>query len=254
MLRIAALGSGSRGNAFLIEDDTTCVMLDCGFSAQEATKRLQRLDREPADISAILVTHEHQDHAGGVGVFARRYDVPVWATAGTAAVARWGDIEVINQVQAGEAWALGELTIVPFRLSHDAREPVQYAVRKAQLQVGILTDTGTLNPEAMAVLPECDGLILEANHDLGMLQSGPYPPRLKQRVGGSYGHLSNAQARAALGGLSPGRLQFVVAAHLSEKNNHPARVTEQLAGPCARLGVPLHLADQDQGLAWMTLE
>ncbi len=254
MLQIAALGSGSRGNAFVVRAQGTTILVDCGFSAQETTRRLQLIDCDPHQLSAIFVTHEHQDHSGGVGVVSRRYALPVWATGGTSRQSRWGAVAQFNRVSAGSVVQVGALTIESFQLVHDASEPVQFIVGHGDRRIGILTDTGTLNAEAMQMAHRCDGLVLEANHDAGMLRDGPYPPSLKRRVGGQYGHLSNSQARAVLASLTPGRLQWIAAAHLSEQNNKPELVVDQLKPQSERLGARLVVAHQERGLAWQTVK
>lgn len=248
-MRFASLGSGSRGNATVVEQGSTLLLIDCGFSLRETERRLLRLGCEPARVSALLVTHEHGDHIGGVARFARRYRVPVWFSAGTRAGCR----ETIATAQVfgtHSPFAIGDIEVTPFPVPHDAREPAQFVFGNGAHRLGHLTDTGSLTPHIETQLSGCDALLLECNHDRTMLANGPYPPVLKARVGGDYGHLSNAQAAMLLGRLDCSRLQHIVAAHLSEKNNLP-----QLAGGAlaAALGCSqdwIGIAGQDDGLGW----
>ena len=252
-MRFASLGSGSRGNAMLVEAGSTCLMVDCGFSITETEKRLARLGRCPQDLAAILVTHEHGDHLRGVAPFARRHGIPVWMTHGTAAALPSDTAVKQLQTIAGYGdFRVGDLHIQPYPVPHDAREPCQFLFRSDHHRLGLLTDCGSLTPHILATLQGCDALVLEFNHDPQMLAAGSYPPALKRRVGGDYGHLNNFQARRLLDQLELGPLQHLVAAHLSEKNNAPERVREQLE----TLGDSLEysLACQDGGFAWRSLE
>ncbi len=249
-MRFASLGSGSRGNATLVESGSTCVMVDCGFSCAEVEKRLARLKRTPADIDAILVTHEHTDHIGGVGRLARKYGIPVWATAGTLSAGQGGDIAYPNTFNCHRPFVIGALEVRPFPVPHDAREPCQFVFGDGRARLGMLTDIGSLTPHVVRSLDAVDALILEFNHDTGMLADGPYPPRLKQRVGGDFGHLNNAQAAGLLQRLDRSRLRRLVAAHLSEKNNHPDRVRDVLDDTLAGDACEVVIACQEQGFDW----
>lgn len=251
-MRFAALGSGSRGNALLVEAGQTLLLVDCGFSLRETERRLQRLDRCAEQISAILVTHEHSDHASGVALLSRRHRIPVWSTAGTRA-ACGPDLAHAQVFSSHESFVLGDLEVHPFPVPHDAREPVQFVFHDGRCRLGQLTDTGTLTPHIEAQLAACDGLLLECNHDRAMLAQGPYPPPLKARVGGDYGHLSNEQAARLLGRLDGSRLQHVVAAHLSEKNNTPVLARQALGAALGCGAEWIGLAGQDDGLAWHEL-
>lgn len=248
-MRFASLGSGSRGNGTLVEAGATCVLVDCGFSVAEAARRLQRLGREPDTLAGILVTHEHGDHISGVGRLARRYGIPVWMTAGTLAAYRdeRAGVEVFN---GHEAFAIGDLEVHPFPVPHDAREPCQFVFGDGARRVGVLTDTGAPTDHILRCLDGCDALLIECNHDADMLANGHYPPALKARVGGRFGHLSNAQAAELMGRLDSRRLQHVAAAHLSDKNNTAERARNALAGALACDAQWIAVADQEQGLDW----
>lgn len=251
-MRFASLGSGSRGNATLIEQGDTLLLVDCGFSLRETERRLLRLGRDPAQVGAILVTHEHGDHICGVALFARRYKVPVWLSAGTRSACR-DEIPGAVVFNSHAPFAVGDLEITPFPVPHDAREPAQFVFGNGAHRLGLLTDTGSLTPHIEQQLTGCDALLLESNHDRTMLANGIYPPVLKARVGGDYGHLSNDQAAALLRRIDCSRLQHIVAAHLSDKNNTP-----QLAGAALSAALDcsqewIGIAGQDDGLGWREL-
>ena len=259
-MRFASLGSGSRGNGTLIEQGKTCVLVDCGFSAREAEKRLERLGKSASDITAILVTHEHSDHISGVGPLARKYDLPVWATSGTffadrqAArdnyAERVGEGVEINTICSHTAIVIGDIEIQPFPVPHDAREPSQFVFYNGDKQLGLLTDVGSYTPHIEEQLSGCDALILECNHDKQMLAQGEYPPSLKQRVGGSLGHLNNMQAADILSRLDTSKLNCLVAAHLSEKHNTPSMAQQALADALGCETDWISVAYQQTGLDW----
>ena len=251
-LRFAWLGSGSRGNAALIEANGTCVMLDCGLGLKETEARLARLGREPSDVDAILVTHEHSDHIGGVARLAGRHGIPVRCTAGTARGFRTPPPDV-DLISAHEAFSIGALRVEPMPVPPDAREPCQFVFTDGASRLAILTDLGRPTPHVVASLAGCDALAIECNHDAGMLAAGPYPAVLKRRVGGDLGHLSNDQAAEIVAGLDAGRLKHVIAVHLSEKNNTPALALAALAGALGCRPGDVEAAGQDDGLEWRSV-
>lgn len=249
-MRFASLGSGSRGNATLVEAGTTRVLVDCGFSVRETERRLARLGTAAGDLAALLVTHEHGDHIRGVPALARKYRLPVWLTRGTWHVLRDRDLPEVHHCDGHQAFAIGDLHIAPFTVPHDAREPCQYVFGDGARRLGVITDTGRLTPHIVTCLDRCDALVLECNHDTRMLAEGPYPAALKHRVGGPLGHLSNCQAAALLGELDTSRLQHLVAAHLSDKNNRPALAREALGRALGCAGDWIAVAGQEEGLGW----
>ena len=250
-MRFASLGSGSRGNATLIEAGQTRLLLDNGFAAREAELRLAALEVDPGSINAILVTHEHQDHIRGVGAFARRYRLPVYMTHGTFRQNRCGELAECHFISGHQpTFSIGDIAVQPFTVPHDASEPVQYRFSHGDGALGILTDTGMATPHIMEILAGCDALVLETNHDVTMLASGPYPPSLQRRVGGGHGHLNNHQAAAILKGLDYQRLQHVVAAHLSEKNNSAERVEQTLLEVAPEIEDRLAFTHQDRTSDW----
>jgi len=252
-MRFASLGSGSRGNATLVEYRGTLVMIDCGFSCRETERRMARLGRDPRDLTALLVTHEHGDHVRGVAPLARKYGFPVWLTHGTRCMLGDAEMPGVRHFDASAPIDIGDLRLHPFTVPHDAREPCQFTVEADSGRLGLLTDTGRLTPHILASLDACDALLLECNHDADMLAGGPYSPSLKRRVGGALGHLSNAQAAELLRQLDSSRLQHLVAAHLSEKNNQPELARAALAEAVNCEPDWIGVAGQDAGLDWRSL-
>ena len=250
-MRFASLGSGSRGNATVVQAGNTLLLVDCGYPVGELERRLERLGVAASQLHAILVTHEHADHIKGVGALARRYGTPVWMTDGTLAAARCGalpDLRLFTPHCSG--FTIGGLDVLPFPVPHDAREPVQFVLRCNGRRLGMLTDTGSITPHIVERLKDCDALVLECNHDRQMLAEGPYPPQLRARVGGDFGHLSNTQAAGLLQRLDLERLQWLTAAHLSEKNNTPVLAYDALTAVSSSLESRLVLASQDKGTPW----
>jgi len=252
-MRFALLGSGSRGNAALICSGATRVLLDCGLGLAEVRRRLARLQVDAAELDAIVVTHEHGDHLGGVGPLARRFGLPVWMTPGTFSVWRDPVPAQVRLFNPHETFEIGNLRVQPYPVPHDAREPCQYVFGDGRHRLGVLSDAGSVTAHMRATLDACDALLLEFNHDAEMLAAGPYPDSLKQRVGGAYGHLSNAQAAALLNVLDCSRLQQLVLTHLSETNNTPQRALAAASAALSRLPPLLACADQDAGLDWCEL-
>lgn len=252
-MRFAMLGSGSKGNATLVEAGGTRILIDCGFTLADTEQRLLRLGVEPATLDAILVTHEHSDHLSGVGRLARRHRIPVWMTHGSYAA--WKDREVPHSLRFSphQSFRIGALGIEPYPVPHDAREPCQYVIRAGDLRLGVLSDAGHVTPHMRDVLADCDGLLLECNHDPEMLRDGPYPPTLKLRVGSARGHLSNQQAAGLLRGYAASRLQHLVLTHLSETNNTPELARGTVVEALQDDPPWLVCADQDDGLAWREL-
>ena len=248
-MEFCSLGSGSAGNALLVRTRNACLMLDCGFGPRELEKRLATRGMHPCDINAIVVTHEHSDHVGGVAAVARRFGIPVFATAGTAKASRL-EQHGFTLLESERPVSVADIEVLPVTVPHDAREPCQFVFGHAGRRLGVLTDLGHVSKLVRDHFSSCDALVLECNHDEQMLEEGPYPYPLKRRVGGNHGHLSNAQAAGLLAGAELGALQHLVAAHLSEQNNHPSKAREALS---AVLGHErgLQVADQVSGFGWL---
>lgn len=250
-MRFASLGSGSRGNATLIEHAGTRLLLDCGFAARETERRLRQLQVEPDTLDAILVTHEHQDHIRGVGPLARRYRLPVWITHGTYRRERCGELPDCRLIHSHQpSFEIGAIGVQPYPVPHDAREPVQYVFSAGPHRLGILTDSGMITPHIEQVLEGCSALLLEFNHDSVMLANGPYPPALQRRVGGRLGHLNNEQSLELLATLDHAGLQRLVVGHVSEKNNHPQRVRDCILSKMPHLESRLSLTSQAEVSPW----
>lgn len=254
-MKFASLGSGSEGNSLLISTRSgttrTTVMLDCGFAVRETERRLARLQLMPDDISGIIVTHEHQDHIGGVFKLARRYCIPVWLTFGTyQAVQNHYDGVSLHFCRDAERFVIGDMELMSYTVPHDAREPVQYIAYDGNRKLGVLTDAGHATEHMMAALGGCNALMLECNHDRQMLKNSHYPESLKRRIGGDYGHLSNEAAAEILAGMDRTQLTRVVGAHLSLKNNTPELALAALM-PVVQGTVALTMACQEAGFDWV---
>ncbi len=243
----------------LAEVGKSRVLLDCGLGPRETARRLARLDVSPSNITGIIVTHEHDDHVGGVFAFAARHRLPVWITHGTwraaLAAGKGGqDSGVsVNLVDGRTAFSVGDIQVQPFTVPHDAREPVQYVVSDGAFRLGVLTDIGASTPHVEAVLSGCDALVLECNHDLEMLHNSGYPKWLRERISGPFGHLDNGQAASLLASIDRSRLKHVIGAHLSEQNNSPDRARDALAGALGCEASWVGLATQQDGFDWREL-
>jgi phosphoribosyl 1,2-cyclic phosphodiesterase len=253
-MRFASLGSGSAGNALVVEVAKTRLMLDCGFSVKETLFRLARLNLVPSDLDGIVITHEHDDHAGGAFKFAAKYKIPVWLTYGTLKmVPRYfpnqHDLQ-LNVIDSHFAFNIADIHIQPYPVPHDAREPIQCIFSDGQYSLGVLTDVGRSTPHIEEKLSGCNALVLECNHDAEMLQAGPYSWSLKKRVGGNWGHLENSDTASLLARLDNSRLQHLVAAHLSAKNNTPQLAKMALAQVLGCEPDWIGVADQFTGVDW----
>jgi len=253
-MEFAMAGSGSRGNATVIRAGDTTLMVDCGFSFTEIKRRLERLEMSVDDLDAILVTHEHGDHVSGVARLAARMRIPVYASAGTArASARRRHFDGAKTFDSHARFSIKDIEITPIIVPHDAAEPTQFLFTDGARYMAIMTDIGHATSFVTESLGKLDALILESNHDAGMLARGPYPPMLKERVGGAYGHLSNAQTAELLCRLDLSKLHTLALAHLSEKNNRRDLARESVV---SALDCPpdwVQIAGQDEGLPWHSL-
>jgi phosphoribosyl 1,2-cyclic phosphodiesterase len=249
-LSVCVLASGSKGNAIYISDGRTNLLFDAGLSGREIQKRMQEAGLSAADLHGVVVSHEHSDHVRGVGILARRYHLPVYISASTAAAAapQLGRVEDLRTIRIGATFNVDGLQIHPFSTSHDAQDPAGFTISRNGCKIGIATDLGIATGMVRHHLTACDLLVLEANHDPHMLAEGPYPWPLKQRIKGRNGHLSNEASRDLLAELKHSGLCHVILAHLSETNNTPAKAREAFerlmceAIPHAKL----HVAAQDR--------
>lgn len=253
-MRFASLGSGSRGNATLIEAGATRLLVDCGLGAREAERRLALLGVAPAELRAILLTHEHSDHVRGVLPLATRYGLEVWSTPGTWRGLGAPELPGLRLFTPHNGLLhVGDLRLIPFPVPHDAREPAQLVVEHAGTRLGVLTDAGSVSAHARALLAECDALVLECNHDAELLRAGPYPPSVQARVAGHFGHLSNDQAAGLIDQIPHQRLRHLLIAHVSAKNNRPELARDALLQVSAELAPRLTLAEQDRPTGWLGL-
>lgn len=249
--RLVVLGSGSAGNSYAITDGVTTVLVDCGFSAREVSRRLSLAHLDAASVEAVFVTHEHGDHLRGLEVFCRRHatGAMVFASDGTRRASGLDMLAAdVASVRAGETVVVGTLEVRAFRTSHDAAEPLGYRVACSGHAVGIATDTGVITAEALEALMGCEVVGLESNHDLEMLANGPYPPYLKRRIRSEIGHLSNGDAADAIEQLAHDGLRHVVALHRSHTNNTTRLAGARLRARLDRIGlerVPVTVAAQD---------
>lgn len=251
-MRFASLGSGSKGNATVVDCGKSRFLVDCGFSIRETERRLQRLELTPADISAVLVTHEHTDHLRGVLPLAKKYNIQVVMTAGTSKVLKSPHAS-LTLIDSHSPFECDGVMITPVSVPHDAREPVQYIFSSHGLRLGVLTDIGSITSHVVDEYSGCDGLLLECNHDLQMLLSGTYPQALKQRISSPWGHLSNDQSLALLESLDLRRMQHLVVGHISQQNNALDIVQELMQEIDSRLP-SVHYACQEEGFDWLELK
>lgn len=255
MLRFRSLASGSSGNATLIEArcgaQTNRLLVDCGLGRRALEAALAAAGCAPGELDAVFVTHEHGDHTGCVQWLVQHHRIPLWTSEGT-----WRGMgcpefgPTLRIARSGIDFGIGALSCRPFAVPHDAREPLQIRCSDGQSHLGIVTDLGHVPESVLQALDGCTALLLESNHDTEMLARSSYPPFLKRRVGGDFGHLSNLQAAAALAAWHHPRLGVVVAAHLSERNNHPALAQSHLAQSCGCTPSEIAVAAPRRGTDW----
>lgn len=262
-MRMTILASGSRGNATVLSSSNSSILVDAGISCKETLKRMKAAGEDPQKLTAILISHEHNDHVTGLEVLARKLRVPVYITEATYHVWRRSTrdsegkpvkLERLEHFCAGRSFSIGDITVNPFTTPHDAVDPCGFTFRADGIKFGIVTDLGYMSANVKDALRGCDGLMIESNHDLEMLRSGPYPWMVKQRIMNKKGHLSNTALAEFFEHDYDARAEFLVLAHISEHNNHPELVREtaykalggrmNLFQSCA-----LSLARQDQPMA-----
>ncbi|MBU5676366.1 MBL fold metallo-hydrolase [Alkaliphilus sp. MSJ-5] len=220
-----SLASGSSGNCHLINDGKKFLLIDAGLSGKQIENKLKEVDVDPQNLSAILVSHEHSDHICGVGILSRRYNIPIYANDGTWAgmERKIGNIkkENIKCFTSNENFSIGDFNIKPYRISHDANEPVGFSIEKDSIKISIATDLGYISEDIMEEIGGSNLVILESNHDEEMLKAGSYPYSLKRRILSNSGHLSNEAAGNAIVDLVSRNVRSILLAHLSRENNFP---------------------------------
>lgn len=257
-MRFTSLGSGSKGNSLLVSTKegltSTTIMVDCGFGVRDIAQRLKRVGFEPADLSAILVTHEHGDHAGSALTLAKRYQIPLWMSYGTfqSLGKDFSGVE-LNFCRDGDSFPVNDLQIDAFTVSHDAREPLQFSVNDGRVRFGMLTDTGQVTPHISNALQGCDALMIECNYDKQMLEKSAYPFYLKKRISSIYGHLSNHCAAEFLNQYGFSRLKTIIGAHLSQNNNLPDLAKAAIDAVVGNNAIEVVIATQDEGFGWKEL-
>jgi phosphoribosyl 1,2-cyclic phosphodiesterase len=221
MTKVCVLASGSKGNAIYVANDNTAVLIDAGMSGAEIERRLCSRHIDPDTLDAVMVSHEHGDHIQGVGVMSRRFKIPVYVNEPTlkATNGHLGVLSAVRHFERGTTFKIGSLAIRPFSISHDAVDPVGFTIHSNGTKIGIATDLGVATQLVCHHLKGCSLLVLEGNHDVKMLEEGPYPWELKQRIRGRLGHLSNEASRDLLADVSGPELKHVILAHISETNN-----------------------------------
>ncbi len=231
-MNLCSIASGSSGNCIYVGSDHTSLLVDVGISKKRIEEGLRSIDRSCQECDGILITHEHSDHIKGLGVISRKHEIPVYCTKGTMeAIQKMNNLgklppDLFHVIEADRPFQIGDLEVNPFSISHDAAEPVGYRINQGKKSVGIATDLGYYDEYIVQNLSGLDVLLLEANHDVNMLQVGRYPYYLKQRILGNKGHLSNETAGRLLCRLLHDRLQAVFLGHLSQENNYEALAYE----------------------------
>lgn len=240
MLELCSIASGSSGNCICVGTDDCHVLIDAGISGKKIENGLNEFDMTATDMQGILVTHEHIDHIAGLGVMARRYHIPIYATKATIGGIKCTksvgniDDELFHPVEAGVDFTIGDIEFEPLHISHDAADPVAYRFKNENHAMAVVTDLGTYDDALVSKLQNLDGLLLEANHDINMLQTGAYPYPLKRRIMGDSGHLSNERSGQLLCELLHDKFGSVILGHLSKENNY-----EKLAYEAVRLEVTM---------------
>lgn len=253
-MRFASLGSGSEGNALVVECKQSRVLLDCGFNLKHTLQRLNSLGLRADQLSGILLTHEHEDHASGAIKLASKFDLSIWLTHGSYVMLHrhlpnQHNIQ-FNIIDPHHAFGIGDIEVQPYPVPHDAREPVQFTFSDGHFKLGVLTDTGSSTPHIENRLSGCHALVLECNHDLTMLQNGAYPWALKKRISSRLGHLDNNAAADLLSRLDNAKLQHLIAAHLSASNNTPSLAQAALSRILGCESNWIGVANQAEGFAW----
>lgn len=239
-MELFSIASGSSGNCICVGNDRSHVMIDAGVSGKRIEAGMNTYDYTTPDMDGILITHEHSDHIMGLGVIARKYGLPIYATRGTVDAILTSssvgkiDTDLFHVIEAGVEFAVGDLTIMPMSISHDAADPVAYLLTDGTRRIGVVTDLGVYNEEIIRQMQGLDAVLVEANHDINMLQVGSYPYPLKQRILGEKGHLSNEASGQLLGRILHDNMKHILLGHLSKENNYA-----QLAYETVRLEISL---------------
>ena len=259
MLRFKSLGSGSSGNATLVEVQsgihTSRLLIDCGLRLRDLEAALLQAGTSAEQVDALFITHEHGDHVGCARHFVKRYATPLWMSQGTwlaIADAAWEPYQpLLHVARDGNPFEIGAILATPFTVPHDAREPLQLRCSDGARHLGVVTDLGHASAHVVNALQNCHAMLLEANHDPDLLEASAYPTFLKKRVAGPWGHLSNNAAADLLTRIKHGDLNRVLAAHLSERNNTPALAQASLCNALGCTASEIDVADPVKGSTWI---
>ena len=253
-MKFCSLGSGSSGNSYFVSKNNTNILVDCGFSISELESRMSQREIKPLEITAILVTHEHEDHSKGVFALAEKYNKPIYLTYGTFKMCQKRIKKsynlTINIISPLDTLDIDDFMILAIPVPHDAREPVQFKFESEKTSLAIITDLGFGNKELINSIQHIDALILESNHDLNLLNQSRYPKNLKDRIRGNYGHLSNEESLEILKKLNLDNLKWLGAAHLSKENNSPELVKDSWKKVFKD---KINIIDSDCGMPWASI-
>lgn len=258
-MRLVSIASGSSGNCIYIGSETSHILVDAGISNKRIEQGLNEIGLKGSEIDGVVITHEHSDHVKGLGVLARRHGIPIYGTKETleeiAGMSSLGEFsrDLLHPILPDAEFSVGDLEILPFSVDHDAANPVAYRVKCGQKQAAVATDMGHYDQYVIDHLQGLDALLLEANHDVNMLQTGPYPYYLKRRILGNHGHLSNENAGRLLNHLLHDHLKHILLGHLSKENNYEALAYETVKleidmgdGPYKASDFSIEVAKRDQ--------
>lgn len=254
MLKVAAIGSGSSGNATIVQSSRTTLLLDCGFTAKETIARMAALGISPSEIDGILISHEHGDHVKGVGPLSRKFGLPVWLTHGTYHRLRDNRFSEIHVFNAHEKFCIGDMNIDPFPTPHDAAESCQYVFEHNQVRFACATDLGICTPHVYEKIKDANALLIECNYDSDMLRTGPYPASLQARIRSDFGHLGNDQAAGIVKRLDHAGLQHILLGHLSEQNNSDAVAAKSIMDVVERSPERVKVLHQHMQSPWFSVE
>ncbi|MGI6217602.1 MAG: MBL fold metallo-hydrolase [Coriobacteriales bacterium] len=257
-MKLEVLGSGSKGNCAILETESTAIMIDAGLSRKAMRDRAAELGVDESKICSLLITHEHNDHVKGLGVCLRGLrlegKLPIYCTSGTRSSNSYlSNYENFVNVCAGDGFDIGDIHVDVFNTSHDAAEPIGFRFTQVSetdgvRTIGYMTDSGYCTPMAMEMLPGCQVLAIETNHDMNMLKTGPYPSYLKKRIASDSGHLSNDQAASALEQLASDELECVIGMHISQENNYVDIPTQLLEHRLSQIGIDANVLIAGQNI------
>jgi len=256
-MRFCSLGSGSSGNSFVVQDNLTTLLIDCGFGLNETVSRLERYGLNPDQLNAIILTHEHEDHIKGAFSFSNKYKIPIYLSYGTLKMCkkRINDNYNINFniIKDAKPFMINDIEITPIPVPHDAREPFQYKFESNLKSLAIITDLGFITNHIIKTVKEIKALVIEFNHDKNMLIDSDYPQSLKDRVSGMYGHLENMESIKLIKSINYRDVKWIAAAHLSEKNNDENLVKRLISDATQKDNESIKVIDQMNGLDWLSI-